>query len=276
MNAGEATDADTVVVSSGGEGRARTPYRTVALPTEHGGWSLTAEPAILGLLVAWSPAGLALGVAAMVAFVARTPLKIVLVDRWRRRWLPRTTLAAKIAAVELVVFAMLIVYAAANAQARWWVPLAAAAPLIVTELWYDMRSRGRRLVPELAGAIGIGSIAAAIALADGTSARVAWGLWLVIGARSLAAIPYVRTQIRRAKNSPAALWQSDIAQVLAVVVVIAGWAAEMVSIAVIVALALVAVVNVAAVRLEPRPAMVIGIQQMVIGIVVIAAAAFSI
>lgn len=276
MNAGEVTGADSGVASDGSSTHAKSAWRAVALPTEHGGWSLTAEPAILGLLVAWSSAGLALGVAAMVAFMARTPLKTVLVDRWRHRWLPRTTLAAKIATGELIVFALLVGYAAANAQARWWVPLAAAAPLIVTELWYDMRSRGRRLVPELAGAIGIGSIAASIALADGTSTRVAWGLWLVIAARSVAAIPYVRAQIRRAKNSPAALWQSDLAQVLAVVVVIAGWAAEMVSIAIIVALALVAVVNVAAVRLEPRPAMVIGIQQMVIGIVVIAAAAFSI
>ena len=73
-------------------------WRSVAVPTEHGGWSLTAEPALLGLLVAWSMPGLALGVAAMVAFMARTPLKLVLIDRFRHRSLPRTRLAARIAA----------------------------------------------------------------------------------------------------------------------------------------------------------------------------------
>ena len=33
----------------------RSPLRGGALPTEHGGWSLTAEPALLGLLVLLLP-----------------------------------------------------------------------------------------------------------------------------------------------------------------------------------------------------------------------------
>lgn len=68
----------------------RSTLRSVALPTEHGGWGLTLEPVLLGLLLRWSGAGLCLGVAAFVAFMARTPLKVVLVDARRRRVLPRT------------------------------------------------------------------------------------------------------------------------------------------------------------------------------------------
>ena len=67
----------------------RSRWRSVAIPSEHGGWGLTAEPALLGLLVAPSIAGGVLAVAAVVAFLARTPLKLVLVDRWRRRRLPQ-------------------------------------------------------------------------------------------------------------------------------------------------------------------------------------------
>ena len=105
-------------------------WRQVAVPTEHGGWSLTAEPVVLGLIVAWSGSGLALGLAAMLAFVARTPLKIVLVDRWRNRWLDRTRLAAWIAAGELALIATLAVVAATGADNnRFWIPLAVAAPL---------------------------------------------------------------------------------------------------------------------------------------------------
>ncbi|MDG2113262.1 MAG: YwiC-like family protein, partial [Actinomycetota bacterium] len=174
----------------------------MAIPSAHGGWSLTAEPAILGLLVAWSGAGLALGAAAILAFVARTPLKVVMVDGWRHRRLERTRLATRIAVIELVLLAGLAAYVAAAAEGRWWLPLLVAAPLIVAELWYDMGSRSRRLVPELAGSIGIGSVAAAVAIAGGVSAKVSWGLWAVIAARSLAAIPYVRTQILRAKSKP--------------------------------------------------------------------------
>ncbi len=249
-------------------------WRSVALPSEHGGWSLTAEPALLGLLVAWSAPGAALGAAAMVAFVARTPLKLVLVDRFRHRWLPRTRLAARIAAAEVALLAVLVVYAASAAE-PFWLPLAVAAPLIGVELWFDMRSRGRRLIPELAGSIGIGSIATAIALADGSSTSVAWGLWVVIAARSTAAIPYVRTQILRAKSRPAPTWHSDAAQLSAVAGAALGWAFDLVPVVAVAVIAILATINLVAVRLAPRPAVVIGIQQMIFGIVVILVAALA-
>lgn len=249
-------------------------WRSIALPSEHGGWILTAEPAMLGLLVAWSMPGLALGLAAMLAFVARTPLKLVLVDRFRHRWLPRTRLAAQIAAAEVVLIAVLVVYATFSAE-WFWVPLAVASPLFAIELWYDMRSRSRRLIPELAGSIGIGSIAAAIALADGAPTLVAWGLWVVIAARSVAAIPYVRTQILRTKSRPAPTWQSDAAQLTAVVVAVFGWAFDLVPAAATFAIAVLATINAVAVRMAPRRAVVIGVQQMFVGIAVILTTAIA-
>ncbi len=254
----------------------RSAWRSVALPSEHGGWSLTAEPALLGLVVAWSWPGLALGLAALVAFVARTPVKLVLVDRWRHRRLDRTRLAATIAAAELAVLAALVVAAATGAASGFWVPLALAAPLVALELWYDMRSRSRRLVPELAGSIGIGAIATAIALADGAPTRMAWGLWVVIGARSLAAIPYVRTQIRRNRSHPGPSWHSDLAQVAAVAFAGAAWTIDLVPSAAWVAIGVLALVDLVAVRMPPRPAVVIGIQQTVAGLGVIAATALAI
>ena len=50
----------------------RSALRSIAVPTEHGGWGLTAEPVVLGLAVAPSIAGLCLGSAAIIAFLART------------------------------------------------------------------------------------------------------------------------------------------------------------------------------------------------------------
>lgn len=251
------------------------PWRSVAIPSEHGGWSLTAEPALLGLLVAWSWPGFSLGLAALIAFVARTPLKLVLIDLWRHRWLDRTRTAAIIAAVEIVLFVALVVYAASTTQNRFWVPLAIAAPLVAIELWFDMRSRSRRLVPELAGAIGIGSIATAIGLADGLTGRVAWGLWLIIAARAGAAIPYVRAQILRGHDRPVSLWSSDFAQVLAAVATIVGWFAGWVPVAAAVAITLVAAFNIATIRFAPRPAVVIGVQQTLVGIAVIVTTAIA-
>ena len=254
----------------------RSTLRAVAIPTEHGGWSLTLEPVLLGLLVAWSWPGLSLGVAAMLAFLARTPLKLVLVDGWRGRWLTRTTVAAQVAGAELLVLATLVTAAALTADARFWWPLLAAAPLVAIELWFDMRSRSRRLLPELAGTVGIGSVAAAIALADGNDTVVAMGLWIVVAARAAAAIPYARTQVFRTRGRPYQLWHSDVAQALAVIAVTAGWLVDAVPVAAAVAIAAVAMFNVAAVRAAPRPAKIIGFQQMFFGVTAVIVTAIAV
>jgi hypothetical protein len=192
----------------------RSTLRAVAIPTEHGGWSLTLEPVLLGLAVSWSWPGAAVGIAAVLAILARTPLKFVLVDQWRGRWLERTSVAARAAFGELLVLAALLALAALGADGRFWFPLLAAAPLVAIELWFDMRSRSRRLVPELAGTVGIGSVAAAIALADGAENAMALGLWVVVAARAVAAIAYARTQVFRTRGRLHHIWNSDLAQAL--------------------------------------------------------------
>lgn len=65
--------------------RGRVRLRTVARPVEHGGWSLTLEPVASGLLVAPSLAGPFISLAAVGAFLARHPFKIVTGDRRRGR-----------------------------------------------------------------------------------------------------------------------------------------------------------------------------------------------
>ena len=255
----------------------RALWRQVAVPSEHGGWSLTAEPVALGLVVAWSWPGLALGVAAMLAFVARTPVKVVLVDRWRHRWLERSRLAARIAAAELAAIGVLAALAAAGAvDRRFWVPLAVAAPFIGVELWFDMRSRGRRLIPELAGTFGIGSVVAAIVLMDGGSVVLAVGLWVVVSARAAAAIPYARTQVFRAHGRPVTLWHSDAAQAAAVAAVGLAWVLDAIPLAPVIAVAAIAAFNVVAVRGPVKPAMVIGLQQMAFGIGVVVVTAVAV
>lgn len=262
---------------TGAAPRPVSPWRQVAMPTEHGGWSLTAEPAVLGLLVAPSWPGLALGLAAMGAFVARTPLKVVLVDRWRGRWLDRTRRAAVVALAEVAVITILAVLAAVTAtDGRFWFPLVVAAPLVAVELWFDMRSRSRRLPPELAGAVGISSVAAAITLAGGGSMTLALGLWAVVAARAVAAIPYARVQVFRLHRRPVRCGTSDLAQLLAVAVVAVAWAVGAVPLAPLVVVAAIAAANLAAVRGSVRPAVVVGVQQTVYGLVTVLVTAVSV
>lgn len=186
---------NAATVPSDAAAHPRSALRGVGLPTEHGGWGLTLEPAVLGIVIAPTLAGGCLAVAAIVAFLARTPLKLVLVDAHRHRDLDRTQLARRVVIVESLLLLVLVATAVATADAEFWWPAAVAAPLVAVELWFDMRSRSRRLTPELAGACGIGAIAAMIALAGGEAAALAAGLWLVLAARTVAAIPSVRAQV---------------------------------------------------------------------------------
>ncbi len=178
-------------------GARRSGLRAVAVPSEHGGWGLVAEPGLLGLIIAFSGAGGALAVAAVVAFLARTPLKLVLVDRRRARSLPRTALATRVAAIELTALTVLVVAAVRLSSAPFWWPAVAAAPLVGAQLWFDGRSRSRRLLPELAGAIGVCAVAAMIVLAAGGSSRLAGAAWVVLAARALTSIPHVKDQVLR-------------------------------------------------------------------------------
>jgi hypothetical protein len=250
--------------------RERAAWRAVTLPAEHGGWGLTAEPALLGLLVAPSWAGAALAVAAFVAFVVRTPLKLVLVDRWRHRRLPRSRLATRIAAVELVILLALAVVAASRAGWEWLVPIAVAAPLVGVELWFDMRSHGRRLIPELCGAVGIAAVAASVALAGGASARLAVALWLVLVARSIVAIPFVRVQIARLHHGFARVSVSDRAQLVGAAVAVTAVVVDPAVAAGALAVAALLVAQVIWVRRPPVPAKVLGLRQLVLGLAIVA------
>ena len=250
----------------------RSALRTVAMPTEHGGWGLTGEPAILGLLLAPSWAGACLSFAAVLAFVVRTPLRVALVDHHRDRRLPRTALAWKVLAVELAAAGALVTLALALAAHPFWWPIAAAAPLVAVELWFGARSRSRRLVPELAGAIGVSGVAAAIVLAGSGGDRLALGAWLVVAARATTAIPHVRAQVQRLHGRAASagpLIAADAAALTLAALAVAIEPAVAAGAAAIVALVALGW----ALGRSPAPAKVLGLRQTFFGLAVVIATA---
>lgn len=180
--------------------------RTVALPNEHGGWGLSLEPVVLGLLVAPTWAGVGLALATVAAFLTRHPLKIAAADRRRGRRFARTTAAERFAL--LYGAAALAGLALACAAAPSWdflLPLAAAAPLAAAQLYYDLlRGESRSLLPELAGSAALASVAASAALAGGWGLAPALGLWGVLAARVVPTILFVRARLKRLHGKPAA------------------------------------------------------------------------
>ncbi len=249
--------------------RERASWRSVAIPNEHGGWGLTLEPVLLGLLVAPSPAGALLGIGALLAFLARTPLRMTLVDRRRGRDLERTSLARRILTGEALLLAGCAIGAAASGDNRMWWAAAAAAPLIAVELWFDMRSRSRRLTPELAGAVGVSAVTAMIVLASGEPGRLAVALWFVLAARVLTAIPFVRDQVMRLHGRPPA--PRTVLAGDAAAIAVAATAVALHGEAVVGAVAILGVIAYQRVtgRRPVARAAVLGVRQTIVGLTVV-------
>jgi len=179
-----------------------------------------------------------------------------------------------------LVLVALVGFALWTAGPSWLVPVVLAVPLVGIELWFDVRSRGRRLVPELCGAVGAGSLAAAVIVAGGGPGLTAAAAWSLLAARSIAAIPYVRSQVKRLHLRAAAgdvastaTDGADLAQAvgvaLAAATVVALPAAALGACAVLAT----AAVRVVALRRPPVPAVRLGAVESALGALVVVATA---
>jgi hypothetical protein len=190
--------------------------------------------------------------------------------------LARTRLATSIGAAESAVLVGLATVALVLAGPAWLVPVAAAAPLVALELWFDVRSRGRRLVPELAGSVGICSVAAAVAIAGGASTALAVALWLILAARAVATVAFARVQVMRFRRGPVPTASSDWSQVVGTAIAMAAVTVAPEVVAGAVVIVVVALVQLALVRRPPVAPKVLGFTQLGIGLGLVAATAASV
>jgi hypothetical protein len=205
----------------------RVALRPLAIPNEHGGWGFLFEPIVLAGIAAPSLAAMLVALAAVAAFLARHPLKLAAADAVRGRRYPRTVACAQIAAAYSLV--ALLAMAGAIYASGWLIvlPLAIAAPFGLVQLAYDAKNRGRAAVPELAGAMAMGGVAASMALASSLPPALAGALWLVALCRSPPAILYVRALLGRGRGAVSAhavaivivalLWRASLAPLVAVI-----------------------------------------------------------
>ena len=193
---------------------AKPPWRSVALPTEHGSWGLVLEPIALGLLVAPGPAGALVGLAALCGFLAYRPAKLARGDRRRGRRYARTALAERFA----LGFAG--VGLAAGITSLWlagpWLlaPVALAAPLAALYVAYDLRP-GRWLQAELTAPAAFSVVAACIAVGDGWALPAACALWVAMVARGIPAVLYVRSRLALERGLPPQAWLALAAHAVA-------------------------------------------------------------
>lgn len=177
-------------------------WRPLLLPTEHGGWGLLAEPLLLGLLLAPTGSSWALAGCALLAFLARHPLKLAVSDVLRGVRYPRTGKAWIAGAGYAAAAAAFLALALWLSTGPLWAPLLVAGPLALGQFLYDARLKGRALVPELLGAVALCGTAAAMLLGAGGSWLLALLAWLLLALRSIASVTYVRARLLTERGQP--------------------------------------------------------------------------
>jgi len=247
----------------------KVSIRSIALPTEHGGWGFTLEPILLGFLVAPSAAAWEISAAALGTFLARRPVKILSTDLVRGRWLARSKIALVFALIYGGVALAGAIGALFTTEGPFWIPVLVALPFALLALRADAHSKNRALIAELSGSIAMGATVAAIAIAGGWDLAPAFGLWLVLAARDVAAISLVRGQVRRVHNKSADSRSIYIVQATSIIVVAIAAVLGIVPWLGVVAIGVVGVVAVVSLNRDPVPAKVIGWTQMGVGLAVV-------
>jgi hypothetical protein len=154
------------------------------------------------MLLAPTAAGFGLSVMVAAAFLLRHPIKLFWRHRRRLGESPRGRAAWKMSLVYALFALGGLVLAVASAGPVPLLPLVVMAPLILVYLFYDSTKQARRLLPELAGPLGLAATAPAVAIAAGWSWLSASALWIILMARTIPSISYVRTRLRLERGKP--------------------------------------------------------------------------
>ncbi len=250
---------------------ASVPLKSVALPAEHGGWGFTLEPVLLGLLLSPGPSTLGLFLLGLFGFLARHPFKLAYQDLSRRKHYPRTNLALKIGWAYLALAVAGFALTVLTARGPFVYPLFLALPLGIYTLWMDARNRSRELLPEVAAALAMATLAPAGALAGGLKPEVALGSFLALALRDVASLYHARTQVLRARGRRPKIYPALLALCLAVVSSYLLARAGLIPFAALLVLVLLAIYGALTLALPPVPARLVGWGQLGFGALLVVA-----
>jgi hypothetical protein len=149
----------------------------------------------LSLLVAFSPAGVALGVAILAAFFARRPLRAAFTEIQPERRTAAVRITIVFASVALVA-ATMVTAIGTWFSCVWFIPSLIAGAAFV---YFDLHKAGRDFHAELCGAIAFAWLPAAFATLAGWTAPSAAALGAVMLGRALPTVLTIRSALRARK-----------------------------------------------------------------------------
>ena len=253
------------------QSKSKVVIKSVALPSEHGGWGFLIEPIILGMLVAGSWQGALLAVSAFGAFLIHQPLKVATKDRLKGRRPIRTIWAERFVVGYglLAIVPMLILLA--TTPTTFLIPIALAIPFACVQLYYDARNKSRNLIPEVCGALALGMVAPSIAILGGWETDTALILWVILSLRAITAILYIQTRLKveREKVAPVNLvWGLHVLALVVITVMSIGEITPLLTILAFGILLMRAYLGLSQYR-KARPVKVIGFQELGYGILTV-------
>lgn len=211
------------------------------------------------------------------AFLLRQPLKFLIPDLMAGKNLPRTPLALKFTLIFGSVFAFGAIGSYAFTPTSSLLPFLAVAPFAVYQIYCDAIRQSRQLFPEITGAVALSSSVTVLALADGWGVSAAIALWVIMLARLIPSILYVRSRLRLEKGKETRNFPPLAAHVLALALV-SGLAYDGLS-PVLIVLMMAFLLGRVAVGLSalrsPAKAKVIGIREVIFGSLTVLALVFG-
>ena len=196
--------------------KSRIPVRSIALPVEHGAWGFLFEPLLAGLLIAPTIGGAFLSIFIVGAFLSRQPLKFVVGDYLQKKRLPRTAVALRWTLYFEAIAAVGFVASLFTASPGSFIPLIISSPAVVYLILQDASRKSRETLSELLGASVLALSIAALSLAAAHSYAFAAAMWVIMLARLIPSVLYVKNRLRLEKKKDYSIAVSVTAHLTAV------------------------------------------------------------
>jgi len=251
--------------------------KSFALPHEHGSWGFLLEPLLAGIFLAPGLAAIWITLLFVGAFLLRQPLRFLVPDLLEKKNLPRTMIAGKFVLFYGIIFLVGLIGTFVTVNKFALLPFALVIPFAIFQIYSDAQKQSRDLIAEIGGATALASSIAVLAIAKDENLANGFALWLIMLARLIPSVLYVRSRLRLEKGKPFTKFPPISSHIFAsaILILLAWWKlAPWLIVLMSVVLLVRAVAGLSEFR-KPMKAKWIGIREVIYGLLYVVALVFG-